>query len=179
MVVLAFVGRMPLARGRGAARICQPRPGATNRDLAARMPPVYAFHGDYQAGLDIANYLAVVGPETVWPGATALSSRDVTDGTSCTILIVENAGANVRWLEPRDLLFAQMSFELNDPAGVSSKYADPAVVMLDCSVRRLAKGLTPATLRALLTANGGEKIQEEAGGWILLSDGRKREVRVP
>src|SRR5262245_36816894 len=115
----------------------QPWDGPDNQPLAPRMPRTYAFHGEYRPGLTTTNYLAVVGPETVWPGDATLCSEDVTDGLSSTILIVENRGARVHWMEPRDLVFAEMSFEVNDPAGVSSKYLDPAVVMLDASLHRL------------------------------------------
>jgi hypothetical protein len=152
---------------------------AANQALLSRMPAHYAFHGDYYPGLTVTNYLAVVGAETVWPGQTSLCAKDVTDGLSTTILVVENRGAEVQWLEPRDLSFAGMSFALNSPDGVSSKYLDPAVAMLDGSIRRLEKDLSAQTLRALLTANGGERLQEDPTGWIVLPDGRQREIAPP
>jgi len=148
--------------------------GPNNSKLAARMPRMYAFHGDYQPGRTTTNYLAVVGPETVWPGVRKLSSKDVTDGLTSTMLIVENRGADIHWMEPRDLSFAEMSFDVNSPAGVSSKYSDPAVAMLDGSLHQLRKNLSPATLRALLTRDGGEEVGMDDGGWTLLTDGRKR-----
>ncbi len=147
---------------------------AANRALASGMPRQYAFHDTYQPGLTITNYLAVVGPETVWPGQKKLAAADVTDGLSTTILIVENLGADIPWLEPRDLTLATMSLRLNDPAGISSPHANPAVVMLDGSLRQLRPGLSPEVLRALLTARGGEQVAEEGDGWVILPDGRQR-----
>jgi uncharacterized protein DUF1559 len=155
----------------------EPWDGPSNRALAERMPRFFAFDGDYEPGLTITNFLAVVGPETVWPGAATVKAKDVSDGASSTILIVENAGAGIPWMAPRDLSFAAMSFQRNVQDEISSKYVDPSVAMLDASVRRLHADITPATLRALLTIRGGERIQQDEGGWSVLEDGRDREVK--
>lgn len=51
--------------------------------------------------------------------------------------------------------------------------------MLDGSLHRLKPDLAPSTLRALLTAAGGERLtRDPAGDWQPLADGRLRE-RVP
>lgn len=158
----------------------EPWDGPKNRRLAERMPKLYAFHGDERPGNTTANYLAVVGPETVWPGPSTVSSDAVTDGLGVTILIVENQGAGVHWMEPRDLSLADMNFAVNSPGGVNSKYSDPAVAMLDGSLHRLGRYLSPETLRALLTIRGGESVRSDgAGGWEWLPDGRQRPVRQP
>ena len=117
----------------------EPWDGPKNRRLAERMPKVYAFHGNARPGNTTANYLAVVGPETVWPGSATTTMAAVTDGLNNTISIVENQGANVHWMEPRDLALAEMDFTVNSPRGVSSKYDDPAVVMLDGSIYRFRR----------------------------------------
>ena len=150
--------------------------GPHNRRLAARMPQVYALHGEHRPGRSTTNYLAVVGPETVWPGSEQRTEQDVTDGPSNTILIVENLGMGIHWMEPRDLSFSKMSYEVNSPDGVSSRYVDSAVVLLDGSVRRLQQDLQPATLKAMLTIAGGENISEGPAASSLLPDGRDREV---
>ena len=139
------------------------------------MPKVYAFHGNARPGNTTANYLAVVGPETVWPGSATTTMAAVTDGLNNTISIVENQGANVHWMEPRDLALAEMDFTVNSPRGVSSKYDDPAVVMLDGSIYRFRRDLSPETLRALLTIGGGEPVRSNSdGSWEWLADGRQR-----
>jgi hypothetical protein len=80
-------------------------------------------------------------------------------------------------MEPRDLAFRTMSFEWQHPNGVSSRYTTPAGVMVDGTVRAFNPTLTPDTLRALLTADGGEKLADTADGWQVIEDGRDREVR--
>src|SRR5262245_46261269 len=99
-------------------RFDEPWNGPNNRKLASRMPPTYFLHGEERPGNTTTNYLAVVGAETVWQGATGVSMDAVKDGTSSTILIVENKGAGVHWMEPRDLVFAEMDFKLNNPKGI-------------------------------------------------------------
>ena len=142
------------------------------------MPPIYEFHDAKQPGNTVSNYLAVVGDETAWPGTNPVTSADVTDGASQTILIVENRGAGVHWMEPRDLRLADMDLRVNSPAGISSPYDSPAVVMLDGSLRRLRADLDPGVLRALLTIRGGERLRETSGGgWEFLPDGRDRPLR--
>ena len=64
---------------------------------------MFAFHGTAPAG-NTTNYLAVVGAETAWPPTGRRTRADVTDGQETTIQIVENRGAGVHWMEPRDLV---------------------------------------------------------------------------
>jgi len=52
------------------------------------------------------------------------------------------------------------------------------VAIIDGSLFRLTKDVTPATLRAMFTINGGEKVaRDERSGWHLLPDGRQRPLR--
>ncbi len=155
----------------------QPWNSEANLRLAGQMPAMYAFHDDYEPGVVTTNYLAVVGDNTLWPGASSRTADEVTDKSSSTILFVENLGEDVHWMEPRDLDTETMSLEVNSPNGVSSKYLDPAVVMLDGSLRRLKSDLPEDVFRALLTADGGEPLAEAGKSWQLLSDGRLREER--
>ena len=156
----------------------EPWDGPNNRKLAERMPRTFAFSGARHPANTVTNYLAVVGEQTAWPGRTSLSPTDVTDHLSETILLVENHGANIHWMEPRDLLFADMDFRIDSPGGISSQYSGPAVAMLDGSVQRLGSRIQPDTLRALLTIRGGESLNPNGpAGWELLPDGRRRPLR--
>jgi hypothetical protein len=138
------------------------------------MPNIYAFQDSRMAGNTTANYLTVVGGETAWPGARGLPTAEVTDALAETILVVENRGANVHWMEPRDLTLADIDVRLNSPAGVSSPHDTPAIATANGAVHRLTARLRPEVLRALLTARGGERLVDGEGGWELLADGRLR-----
>jgi hypothetical protein len=157
-------------------RMDEPWDGPNNRKLADEMPRIYSFRNTYDEGKRVANYLAVVGRETLWPGATPYKGTPK-DGLDSTILIVENHGLDVPWMEPRDLSFRDMNFRLQHRDGISSRYSVPAVAMADDSVRTLDPKLPPATLRAMLTADGGEKLSDTPEGWQVIEDGRDREPR--
>lgn len=158
----------------------EPWDGPNNRRLADRMPSVYTFHAGVESGGPTTNYVAVVGPETAWPEAGRRRFADATDGRNQTILIVENLGAGIHWMEPRDLRLADMDLRVNSPGGVSSPYTRPGVAMCDGGLSSLDPNLDPDVLRALLTVAGGEKLTEGgAGGWEFLPDGRDRPLQAP
>jgi hypothetical protein len=159
-----------------AYKLDEPWDGPNNKKLAEKMPKIFAFHGT-KFPTTITNYLAVVGKDTMWPGAEARKRADIKDGASKTILIIENQGQKVHWMEPRDLVFDKMNFQLNTPDGISSWYKDPAITTVDDTVRRLSKTMKPEALKAALTVSGGEEIAEGEGGWVVLPDGRKREKK--
>ena len=84
--------------------------------------------------------------------------KDVTDGTSNTILAVNAADDRaVLWTKPDDWLP-----DAADPRkGVAGSFPGGfQVLFADGSVRFLESNISMATLRAYLTRNGGEKISE-------------------
>ena len=158
----------------------EPWDGPNNRKLASRMPRFFCSSGDDRPGNTTTNYVAVVGPETIWPGATGASNDISMARAGRTILIAENQGAKIHWMEPRDLTFADMDFTINSPKGVSSKYHDPAVAMVDTVSFRLTKKVNPDTLRALLRIDSKEEVKwNEEEGWHILPDGRQRPPAKP
>lgn len=75
------------------------------------------------------NYLAVVGPGTVWDkGHSSLS----TDWPKETIMVVESVGDDVNVLEPRDLQVADMQWGIShqDHKSISSHHPDGSFVGL-------------------------------------------------
>ena len=156
----------------------EPWDGPNNSRLADQMPKTLAYSGT-KPPATVTNYLAVVGDETMWPGATGRKRTEIKDDPSQTILIVENNGLGVHWMEPRDLAFETMPFGIDSPDGVSSWYKYPAVVTADTSVHRLSKEMTPEALRAALTVGGGEKLAQGGKTWTVIEDGRDRERKEP
>ena len=142
------------------------------------MPKTLAFTGTNPSDTT-TNYLAVVGSETMWPGVKGRKQAEIKDGTSDTILIVENNGLGVHWMEPRDLAFDTMPFSIDDSNGVSSWYKQPSVAAADTSIRMLSPTMTPEALRAALTVAGGEKLAQGTDGWTVIEDGRDREPKEP
>jgi hypothetical protein len=141
------------------------------------MPKLFTFPNRYTKGVTTtANHLAIVGPATAWPGERPFAGKPK-DGMSETILLAENDGLGVHWMEPRDLEFDTMSFNLESPRGISSPYRTPAVATVDATIRSFTEGIDPEAVRAMATANGGETIREEGGAWRVIEDGRQRELK--
>jgi prepilin-type processing-associated H-X9-DG protein len=145
----------------------EPWNGPKNSQLAMRMPRVFRCPSDPDDVME-TNYLAVVGPETVWHGAEGARVRGIRDGTSNTILVVENAGGKIDWMEPRDLSFDEALRGINPPTqpGISSHHPIGVnVLFCDGHVQFLANEMAPTVLRALLTAAGGEPLNPSELGY--------------
>ena len=86
------------------------------------------------------------------------SDRDVTDGTSNTILAVE-AQRDVPLTKPEDIPF-DPKLPLPQIGGFTEHGAN--VLFGDGSVRYIRKTISPAALKALITRAGGEVISSDA-----------------
>jgi hypothetical protein len=118
----------------------EPWDGPNNRKLADKVGRIYLRSGLESDQVHTTSFVAVVGPETV----------------------VEVPDGKFRWMEPRDLRFDRMSFRINDGSGrgLGSRLGGVRVVSVDGTVRTLPDDFDPVRLRAMLTANGGEAIDE-------------------
>ena len=116
-------------------------------------PHCYRCVGDRASGIGTANYLAVTGPGTAWPGAISAKLSDF-DDPSKVILVVEVVGANVHWKEPRDLDVSNLNPAINSKTtiGISSYHKGGAnVLFADGHVEFLPANKLPAEVQALLT----------------------------
>ncbi len=111
----------------------------------------------------MTSYVAVVGPESVWPGEAQSKLSDITGGTDRTLLVVEVANSGIHWMEPRDLHVLQMTPIINGKSGqgISSAHIGGAhASFADGHVRFLSQQLPHETIKALLTRAGGETASE-------------------
>ncbi len=118
-------------------------------------------HGSSLVPPDATAYVAVTGPGTAWPGKKPTRLKDIRDGTSNTVVVVEIKDSDIHWMEPRDLSVGQMSPSVNPTSGqgISSHHTEGATVLfVDGSVRYLQTDLDQKTLDALLTRDGGEDV---------------------
>ena len=141
-------------------RFDEPWDGPNNRKLAK---PLSLYQcpsaSDKERTAGMTNYVAVVGPGTMWDKPQGVKQSDVADGLSNTILVVELADSDIHWMEPRDLDIRSLPKKINLLPGISSKHVRGACVALaDGSVRFLNEETAAATLEALLTRNGGEAV---------------------
>ena len=142
----------------------EPWDSPDNRLLADMMPTVYACPSHPPLGSSETCYAMIVGPGTLSDGPTASSFRNITDGTSNTLLVVEASGSGINWLEPSDLDAQQISYQVNnpaEPAGIQSDHPGGAnVAMCDGSVRFVSEQTPIEVLKSMATIAGGEPVSE-------------------
>ena len=157
-----------------AYKFDEPWDGPNNRRLAAKIPRNYRCPSDSprQSPPSLeTSYVAIVGPNTVWPEEKSVNMKQITDGTSQTLLVVEVHDSGIHWMEPRDLHVLQMPMAINPirGQGISSIHGSgndrgrgqrAQVVLCDGAVKVLDNDLPPETLRALLTIAGEETLQD-------------------
>lgn len=123
-----------------------------NKKLLQQMPAVFRSP-DAPADSTSASYFALVGPGTVFDDERGMDIRQIMDGTSNTILLVE-AERDIPWTKPEDIPY--------DPKKPLPKLGEARLVVLcDGSVGRLSETIDEKTARALITRAGGEVIQHE------------------
>jgi len=85
----------------------QPWNSPHNAALAQAHPRLAEdFHcpADVKGAPEWTSYVAIVGPETLWPGSRPPSHQQLVAG-STKILLVEMAQTGIHWMEPRDLAY--------------------------------------------------------------------------
>jgi hypothetical protein len=77
-------------------------------------------------------------------------------------MFVEIPASDIHWMEPRDLRFDRMSFRVNDGSGRASAARTGTPESRSPTGASAPAGIAPpGVLRAMLTADGGEVIDEE------------------
>jgi hypothetical protein len=141
-------------------RFDEPWNGPHNRLLAESAPSLFHCPFDTDAKTD-ASYLVVVGPKTIFPGASSIKIADITDGTSNTILLVEAVDSGINWLEPRDMSYEEALRGINPKTGwgISSHHEGGAQVALaDGSVRLLPDKTPVEQFRLFLERDDGQTV---------------------
>lgn len=141
-------------------KFSEPWDGPNNRRLSHRMPHCYRCpNSRHPETAHLTDYVVVVGEETAFPGSRSVSLTDIRADRSSTILVVEASGMRVPWMEPRDMVFREMSFVPNDdsqPSILSDDPGGPAVLMADGKKTRLRTVSSDAVKSMLKISAGGQ-----------------------
>jgi hypothetical protein len=147
----------------------EPWNGPDNIKLLNRMPQIYACPSNPGT---CTSYVAVVGPNTAWPGQQARTFAELKDGTSNTVLVIEYDNQSIQWLEPRDLVLPQAMQILNGPPESAGGHQSEDffyvwssggrnVALADGSVMFFAIDLAPGVWSEILSTGDGVVIDDD------------------
>ncbi|MBA4029914.1 MAG: hypothetical protein C0478_03315 [Planctomyces sp.] len=138
----------------------EPWDSVHNKKLIPKMPKFFAVEGVKAAGKTSIHL--ITGPKTMFPEDAKLgpSLRDITDGTSNTILAVQADPATaVEWTKPGGL-----PFDSKNPKGLLGRIPDSGVLVLLCdgAAKKMPSKVTEEDFASYVTPAGGEPANSEA-----------------
>lgn len=139
------------------APLDKPLTTASKKTLDESLPRVFwsDLKGNKQGK---TRFLAIQGPDTLFPQGTSVKMGDITDGAANTILYVEApADKAIPWTSVDDLRLD----ERNPLNGLDSKDG-LLVVMVDGTVKQLRPDISADNFKALVTPAKGEKVDDAA-----------------
>ena len=100
VLILPFIDERDLYK---QFKLDEPWDSENNKKLIAKMPAIYAAPGSKVASEFKTVYLTPRGKNTAFPGEKPTRIKDITDGTSKTMMVVEAADERaVIWTKPDD-----------------------------------------------------------------------------
>jgi hypothetical protein len=152
--LLPFLGQETLYK---EFHLNEPWDSVHNKTLIERMPEVYRCPAAPWGATGKTTFLAPVGKELMFTGDVhGVPIKEVTDGTSNTIFVVDAADDHaVVWTKPDDL-----RVDAKEPlAGLVGHHAGGFnAVFVDGSAHFISRAIDPKMLFAVFTRNGGEVI---------------------
>lgn len=127
-----------------------------NKQLIDKMPSVFRSPPSTSSPGE-TNYLLPVGPGTMFAGQEPLTIRNIKDGTSKTLLLVEvNDDEAVTWTKPAD-----WTYDRDNPTrGLGELQAGGIFLatFVDCSCRAITNAVDKDVLTALFEYNDGRRV---------------------
>jgi hypothetical protein len=138
---------------RRAYSLKEPWNGPHNRELVSY--PDHTFQcptAGNRSGMT-TDYVAVVGPDTMWPGRERVKLPSEKDGNQDTILLIEMPDSDYSTLEPRSPTVEEFLERVKSPTGEGIRCIHPkglAYVTVGGDVRWFPPSTDPETIRRLL-----------------------------
>ena len=158
VLILPYLGRQDLY---DAYHFNEPWNGPNNRKLHNVVLTAFNCPSDSFRKTTQTSYLALVGPQTLFPHLGTRGLADITDGSANSILLIEVHSSGIHWMEPRDISPAQYTALVR--AGSSTRWPrnhpeSGFVAFADGHVRRILDSILASDLDALMTIAGGEPV---------------------
>ena len=129
-----------------------------NLALQYQMPDVYRcpnFEPDASQLAVTTAYVAIIGDHTAWPRTGKRSIRDITDGISNTVALLESEQHRLHWMSTADPEI-EMVRQVDTLLSKSNHQSGVAYCRCDGSVRWLDDDVDDHGLFALITIDDGE-----------------------
>lgn len=145
VAILPFIEQAPLYN---EYNFDEPWDSPANKKVLEKMPAVFRDPTD-PPGSTSASYFTFVGPGTMFGNEKGVQMREVIDGTSNTLLVVE-ARRDIPWTKPEDIPWDPEK-AVPQPGG---HYATGFLAVFgDGSVRMISNRVVEQVLRNLITMN--------------------------
>jgi hypothetical protein len=153
VLILPFIGQQPLYEQFDKSKAWD---DPVNQFALHNMPPVFGCPSDPNQPNTTTNYAAVFGENCVFSGPVGIPLREITDGSSNTLIVGEVTGANIPWTAPMDVEIAAHP-TVGDPQGFSSHHPGGAQFLgADGAVHFVSETIDPGTLTLLFERNDGQ-----------------------
>lgn len=140
-------------------RFDEPWNGPNNRRLAKEMPEVFRCPDEVADQPWHTSYVAIVGTDTIWSPGRGRHIRDIKDGTSKTLLLIEQPMSGIHWMEPRDLILEDLA--ILSPEGLRNHSGSVIIGSFADGHTQALSSIGPERLRRLATIAGGEEILDD------------------
>ncbi len=148
--ILPFIDQQQLYK---QFHLDEPWDSPNNKPLIDQMPPIYR-NPSSPAPANRAAYLVPIGTGSIFANPKGTSIRQITDGTSNTIMVVEvDPNSSVIWTKPRDLAYNPQrplqGLGKAHPGGFN-------VALADGSVRFISNNVDPRVFLQMLNMADGQ-----------------------
>ena len=93
------------------------------------------------------------------PGGGTTAPKDITDGVSGTVMLVESPATGMSWMEPKDVTLQNLKMRINVKDGIGNLHERGAqVATADGQIHFLRQNAPTEFLRAMFTRSGGEVV---------------------
>lgn len=157
VLILPFLGYEDLHR---RYELSQPWDSPANSNLLREIPRQYCSPNSVDALQNYeTNYALITGPGTLFPASGPLDRRKISDAP--TILVIETSNGACAWSQPGDLdITVGLKIgnkSMVDIGGLHPNYVTAAGTQDE--IFRLPKDIPQNVLDAMISPNGGEKVE--------------------